>query len=556
MFLSASEGLYVYLPIADMRVVFTRRLRSETPWNDSVPIDLPGIPGSSPTTAGFVMSFMSTTSVGCAAMLLPTYRQSRTAVMPPFAPRGRLNLGSSSGLVATRVKFFIWPPDGILSIGVRGWTPLYDSGAGDEQAATIKIASGTREPQRANLFIDPPCRPRGREAGPSAADASGGSSAVSSPRTRPQRTRRLERPEKPEEEPSVDERQRRRRRGKIRGERRRDREVARPAAQHRRPHVAAEHRRPDRRRQRACSQEREGGEERAAVQRGDASHELVRHQDRERHVRGELDRTEERVARGRHRAGGGRADGERDERGVRGRRARARGPDDSEEQRERDDKRARHHRGRRLGPSPDRARERGSGELRRRRRKEERAQRQRGSEPPDRDRDRDEHEIRRDDRDEDPRPAQPAERGDRRLRTDREHEHRERRIGEAAQIRRWEGAPGGRARAPRLERGPAPSSRARGSSPDDRRARGSPRSRRAACRSHLGAGSGDRSPASRRTSTSSAAGRDPTPPARAATAARSSRAAGTRPLTRRPPGGGARRTGPPPFRAPPRAART
>ena len=169
MFLSASEGLYVYLPIADMRVVFTRRLRSETPWNDSVPIDLPGIPGSSPTTAGFVMSFMSTTSVGCAAMLLPTYRQSRTAVMPPFAPRGRLNLGSSSGLVATRVKFFIWPPAGILSIGVRGWTPLYDSGAGDEQAATIKIASGTSEPQRANLFIDPPCRPRGREAGPSAA---------------------------------------------------------------------------------------------------------------------------------------------------------------------------------------------------------------------------------------------------------------------------------------------------------------------------------------------------------------------------------------------------
>src|SRR5256712_620926 len=169
MFLSASEGLYVYLPIADMRVVFTRRLRSETPWKDSVPIDLPGIPGSSPTTAGFVMSFMSTTSVGCAAMLLPTYRQSRTAVMPPFAPRGRLNLGSSSGLVATRVKFFIWPPAGILSIGVRGWTPLYDSGAGDEQAATIKIASGTSEPQRANLFIDPPCRPRGREAGPSAA---------------------------------------------------------------------------------------------------------------------------------------------------------------------------------------------------------------------------------------------------------------------------------------------------------------------------------------------------------------------------------------------------
>src|SRR5438445_2285742 len=169
MFLSASEGLYVYLPIADMRVVFTRRLRSETPWNDSVPIDLPGIPGSSPTTAGFVMSFMSTTSVGCAAMLLPTYRQSRTAVMPPFAPRGRLNLGSSSGLVATRVKFFIWPPAGILSIGVRGWTPLYDSGAGDEQAATINIPSGTREPHRANLFIDPPRRPRGREAGPSAA---------------------------------------------------------------------------------------------------------------------------------------------------------------------------------------------------------------------------------------------------------------------------------------------------------------------------------------------------------------------------------------------------
>src|SRR2546428_36446 len=103
MFLSASEGLYVYLPIADMRVVFTRRLRSETPWNDSVPIDLPGIPGSSPTTAGFVMSFMSTTSVGCAAMLLPTYRQSRTAVMPPFAPRGRVNLGSSGGVVAARV---------------------------------------------------------------------------------------------------------------------------------------------------------------------------------------------------------------------------------------------------------------------------------------------------------------------------------------------------------------------------------------------------------------------------------------------------------------------
>src|SRR2546428_7534472 len=97
-------------------------------------------------------------------MLLPTYRQSRTAVMPPFAPRGRLNFGSTKGFVATSVKFFIWPPAGILSIGVRGWTPLYDSGAGDEQAATIKIASGTSEPQRANLFIDPPAglRARGR----------------------------------------------------------------------------------------------------------------------------------------------------------------------------------------------------------------------------------------------------------------------------------------------------------------------------------------------------------------------------------------------------------
>src|SRR5207245_9275503 len=104
MFLSASEGLYVYLPIADMRVVFTRRLRSETPWNDSVPIDLPGIPGSSPTTAGFVMSFMSTTSVGCAAMLVPTYRQSRTAVLPPFAPRGWVKVGWSSGWGGRRVE--------------------------------------------------------------------------------------------------------------------------------------------------------------------------------------------------------------------------------------------------------------------------------------------------------------------------------------------------------------------------------------------------------------------------------------------------------------------
>src|SRR2546428_13815209 len=102
-------------------------------------------------------------------MLLPTYRQSRTAVMPPFAPRGRLNFGSTKEFVAPSVKFFICPPAGILSIGVRAWTPLYDSGAGDEQAATIKIASGTSEAQRANLFIGPPCRPRGREAGPSAA---------------------------------------------------------------------------------------------------------------------------------------------------------------------------------------------------------------------------------------------------------------------------------------------------------------------------------------------------------------------------------------------------
>src|SRR5213594_2275311 len=143
MFLSASVGLYVYLPIADMRVVLTRRLRSETPWKDSTPIALPGMPGTSPTTVGLVGSFMSRTIVGWAALLLPTYRQSRIVVMPPFAPRGTLSFGSSSGLLAISWKFFIWPPAGILSIGVRAWTPLYASGAACEQAETTSSASGS-----------------------------------------------------------------------------------------------------------------------------------------------------------------------------------------------------------------------------------------------------------------------------------------------------------------------------------------------------------------------------------------------------------------------------
>src|SRR5438445_2802372 len=76
-------------------------------------------------------------------MLLPTYRQSRMAVMPPFMPRGRLSFGSISGFEPTSVKFFIWPPDGILSTAVRGWTPVY-SVLGCEQAAATRTATGAR----------------------------------------------------------------------------------------------------------------------------------------------------------------------------------------------------------------------------------------------------------------------------------------------------------------------------------------------------------------------------------------------------------------------------
>ena len=148
--------------------MFTKRLRSGTASIASIPIPFPLIPGTSPTTVGLDMSFMSRIKVGCRAMLLPTYKQSRMAVMPPFCPRGMLNLESVSGLCATTWKLFIPPPAGILSTAVRGCTPLYP-GAAWLHADTTSNARGSNAPQRerANgLPMSPPSLLAGHPAGP------------------------------------------------------------------------------------------------------------------------------------------------------------------------------------------------------------------------------------------------------------------------------------------------------------------------------------------------------------------------------------------------------
>src|SRR5712691_3335620 len=94
-------------------------------------------------------------------MLLPTYKQSRIAVMPPFMPRGRLSFGSSSGFDPTSVKFLSCPPDGILSTAVRAWIPVY-SVEGCEHAAATRRAMGAasshlpKRDERAVSAIWPP----------------------------------------------------------------------------------------------------------------------------------------------------------------------------------------------------------------------------------------------------------------------------------------------------------------------------------------------------------------------------------------------------------------
>src|SRR5438128_3294073 len=66
------------------------------------------------------------------------------AVIPPPMPRGRLNFGSSSWFWPTSWKFFISPPDGIFSIGVRGCEPVYVTGPW-EHAETTSNASGASD---------------------------------------------------------------------------------------------------------------------------------------------------------------------------------------------------------------------------------------------------------------------------------------------------------------------------------------------------------------------------------------------------------------------------